>query len=576
MKKILGWLLLFYLSINFFPSPIEAAGGNVWHEIPLTDGINGAFNPNIATDGSRLYYVFTEDDGSGSIQLWTAISNMDGSNFSATQRTTYITPGVLSASENIEVTGSQVFFAWIERKSGSAREIWTASMDTDGSNWAAIQQTNDGDNLKVHTSMDVQSGKIYLAWHQTGLGNAVYTAIMNTDGSGFSKTKQTADFTTNENPQILATASRVFVLWREWEGTLTYARLRFGYMNPDGSGFTIVNLTDYDALRVVNDIATDGSYIYTVWYEGLNGYQRLMYSRIDFDGAGFAPRILYDKPYTPPAPGVDYDFIPHIEYDTNQIYMTWEEYNGSAWDIFTGVLDLDDGEFRPTQRLANSTAVARARFAINSNIIYYAYTDLSGVATIYLAIEDNVDAIESTQVVTASVPNYLAFTVTGVSSGNACSNAGGNASVTTTASTIPFGTYTGAATKIACQTLSISTNATNGYGVTVEQNQDLTSGANDTMLPFSGTYAVPTIWASPTGSGTESYFGFTTDDTDYSDFQVAKYGSFGASLTPYGIMSGAGPVADEVNVISYQLEITDNQPAGIYTNNLMYIVTATF
>ncbi|MFZ5391995.1 MAG: hypothetical protein ACOZAR_02250, partial [Patescibacteria group bacterium] len=423
---------------------VRAAGGMVWHKVQLTDGINNAYNPNITTDGSRLYYVYTVDNGSGNLQLWTAVSDMGGDNFTATQRTTYTTPGVLSASENIEVAGGKVIYSWIERKSPSVREVWTASMDSDGNNWVAVQQTNDGNNIKVHTSMDIQSGKVFLAWHQTGLGNSIYTAIMNTDGSGFVRTKRTADFATNENPQILATNARVFVLWREWENTYTYARLKFGYMNFDGTDFTIVDLTDFSALRVVNDITTDGSYIYAVWYEGLNSHQRLMYSRINFDGTGFNEQLLHDKPYTPPLPADDYDFIPHIDYDTNQIYITWEEYYGSGWDIFTGVLDLDDGEFRPTQRLTDSTGLARARFAINGDVIYYAYTDFSGVATIYLAIENNIDTREDGAIVTATVPSSLEFTIDGITAGNACANSGGNASVTTTATSIPFGTYAGA------------------------------------------------------------------------------------------------------------------------------------
>lgn len=571
---LVGFLIVFFSS--FFQN-VHATGGNVWHETQLTSGIDNSYNPNIATDGTKLYYIYTVDDGTGKLQLWTAYSDMDGTNFTATQRTSYTTVGVLSASENIEVAGSKVIFAWIESKSGGVREVWTASMDTDGNNWAAIQQTSDGNNIKVHTSMDVHNSKVFLTWHQTGGGNSVYTAIMNLDGSGFAKTKQTANLATNENPQILATDTRIFVLWREWNLALTQSRLRLGYMNFDGTGWTILNLTGYDALRVVNDIATDGTYLYAVWYEGLNNYQRLMYSRINFDGTGFNPRILFDKPYTPPTPGDDYDFIPHIEYNSNHIYMTWEEYDSGSvtWDIFTGVLDLDDGEFRPTQRLSDSAALARARFAISGNYIYYAYTNLTGVATIYMAIENNIDTDDSTQMVTATVPSSLTFTVTGVTAGNACANSGGNASVTTTSSSIPFGIYNSSQTKIACQTLTVSTNATDGYVVTVQQNQDLTSNS-DTIAKFSGTYALPTTWTSPPGSGTNSYFGFTTDDSDYGGFQTAKYAKFAANNTPYNVAIGTQPVVNAANVISYQLETNALQEAGTYTNTVMYIATATF
>lgn len=51
-------------------------------------------------------------------------------------------------------------------------------------------------------------------------------------------------------------------------------------------------------------------------------------------------------------------------------------------------------------------------------------------------------------VVTATVPSVLSFAVDGVAMGNACSNSGGNADVTTTVVSIPFGVYLGAGKKL--------------------------------------------------------------------------------------------------------------------------------
>ena len=44
----------------------------------------------------------------------------------------------------------------------------------------------------------------------------------------------------------------------------------------------------------------------------------------------------------------------------------------------------------------------------------------------------------------------------------------------------------------------------------------------------------------------------------------------------YNIAIETDPVSDEINVISYQLEVTDLQESGVYTNNIMYIATAIF
>lgn len=183
------------------------------------------------------------------------------------------------------------------------------------------------------------------------------------------------------------------------------------------------------------------------------------------------------------------------------------------------------------------------------------------------------EAVNSTTV-TASIPSFLSLTVNGTTSGVGCPNSGGNASVTTTPSLINFGTYYGAQTKIACQNLIVSTNATDGYIATLEQNHDLAS-AGDTISKFSAIYSSPTIWSSPS-AGANSYFGFTTSDPDYVNFQIAKYAGISNNHTGYAIARSNGPVVSETNTISYQLEVDNFQASGTYTNNIMYIATGMF
>ena len=240
---------------------------------------------------------------------------------------------------------------------------------------------------------------------------------------------------------------------------------------------------------------------------------------------------------------------------------------------FTGDLDDTDGKITVTingaNKPVNPSAIGEYRFSFST------HTANDGTGT---PVESRSFSVYITQKITvsASVPSSLIFTIGGVASGNACSNSGGNADITTDSSSVAFGTYTGPESRVGCQNLTVSTNATNGYSVSVQQDQDLTSAGLDTMKPFSGTYAVPATWSTPPGSGTESYFGFTTDDTDYSDFQTAKYASFQLDKNPYVIAGEAGPVVDEQNTVSYQLELTSLQEEGNYYSTLMYIVTAVY
>ncbi len=240
---------------------------------------------------------------------------------------------------------------------------------------------------------------------------------------------------------------------------------------------------------------------------------------------------------------------------------------------FTGDLSNAGGTITFTINGASAPLNPGTLGSYDFNVGVFSTSNGTGAA---LEVRDGKVAIVSQVNVSATVPSSLTFAIDGVTAGNACANSGGNADITTTSTTVPFGIYTGAETKIGCQTLTVSTNATSGFVVTMEQDQDLTSAGSDTMKKYSGIYATPTTWASPPGSGTESYFGFTTDDTDYSVFQTSKYSNVAANETPYSIMTEDGPVSSEVNVVSYQLEVTGLQEAGTYSNTVMYIATATF
>lgn len=182
--------------------------------------------------------------------------------------------------------------------------------------------------------------------------------------------------------------------------------------------------------------------------------------------------------------------------------------------------------------------------------------------------------------VSASVPNLLSFTVNGVASGTVN---GAALTTTTTATQIDFGTFTGADNRIAAQDLIVTTNATDGYIVTLQFSGTLSTGT-DTISDFTGTNTAPAAWSSPPGSGTEGYFGYTTEDTTLHIGTADRFDSnlwAGLTTTPQEIMyhndvtDGSGAGVGNTR-IGYQIDLTGNQAAGIYTTNLMYICTPTY
>lgn len=199
-------------------------------------------------------------------------------------------------------------------------------------------------------------------------------------------------------------------------------------------------------------------------------------------------------------------------------------------------------------------------------------------------------AIVDEVLVSASVDASLTFTVSGVSSGATVNGSPTTTIANSTATTLPFGILPVNTSLTLAHDLAVSTNASNGFTVTVEQTGDLQSTTGGTIDGFAnGTdITTPSAWEAPAGliANTDSYghWGLTSDDDDI----PARSAQFGAdewvsgSTTPIAVM-GHDYVADGIEAgigsarIGYQIEITALQEAGDdYSTSLRYIATPTF
>ena len=200
-----------------------------------------------------------------------------------------------------------------------------------------------------------------------------------------------------------------------------------------------------------------------------------------------------------------------------------------------------------------------------------------------VAIIDNV-------VVTASIDTTFTFTVSGVSSGSSVNGSPTTTADVTTATTLPFGTLSADVSKTLAQDLAVTTNARNGFTVTVSQDQNLTSstGADiDSFIDDAGT-SVATAWTHPAGTigseNTYGHMGLTSEDSSLSGGDT-----FGSDLwvgdfvgTPREVFYNDGPsdgaTANQGSTrVGYQVEVTPLQEAGNdYTATLTYVATPTF
>ncbi|MBI5153143.1 MAG: hypothetical protein HZA36_01655 [Parcubacteria group bacterium] len=170
----------------------------------------------------------------------------------------------------------------------------------------------------------------------------------------------------------------------------------------------------------------------------------------------------------------------------------------------------------------------------------------------------------------------LTFTVGGLSSGT--NTAGIVTDVTTTATTVPFGSVVSSSPVEAAQRLTVTTNATIGYVVRMYQTQLLLSDTSRTVPTVGGTNASPLAWSIPTGQS--GAYGYHTTDATLGSGTATRFAANDTyaqlDSTAREIAYSSIPVNNESTDIVFKIELTSTQFAGTYNNTLAYIITPIF
>ncbi|MFW6210056.1 MAG: hypothetical protein ACOC4E_01040 [Patescibacteria group bacterium] len=203
-----------------------------------------------------------------------------------------------------------------------------------------------------------------------------------------------------------------------------------------------------------------------------------------------------------------------------------------------------------------------------------------------VAILDNV-------VVSAIVDTEFTFTVSGLATSTPIN--GTSTTGSTTPTEIPFGTLVADEIKTLAQRLNVTTNANNGFVVTVESDGDLQSSNGAIIDNFAdGTDVADTgtAWTAPAEEvddrTTWGHWGITSNDSDLNSLGGFYSGEFGtddfiaASTSPREVFHHDGPSdgsSDDLGQVDlgFQIQITPLQEAADdYTTTLTYIATPTF
>lgn len=207
--------------------------------------------------------------------------------------------------------------------------------------------------------------------------------------------------------------------------------------------------------------------------------------------------------------------------------------------------------------------------------------------------------VESVQV-QATVDPTLTVTIAGLgaaadfnSSSGSCTSETANAGLATTATFVNLGVLSSAVINKAGQTITVSTNASQGYTITATSSGTLINASSGYYLQDAngagGLTANDTPAPAIMAAGTEAFgifpCGAAVTASSPNWVGGSAIGSGGKGSNPWNVAGNgyyatiarrSSAVSSQVTVIRYAATISATTPAGIYSNVYTYVITPTF
>lgn len=161
-----------------------------WDDKQRTKLPLSGLEPKLQIVGNRLFFQYFGNDINGNWQIYTGTSGINSKGWVTTQRTFTKSGYDVEQARNIQVVGDKVYYAFPMKDKNGKWQLWTATSNTDGSSWRALQETRNGGLIP---SFQVSGDKIYYIFLSGGakdnvrgdFKNDVIIAYSNLDGSGW-------------------------------------------------------------------------------------------------------------------------------------------------------------------------------------------------------------------------------------------------------------------------------------------------------------------------------------------------------------------------------------------------------
>jgi hypothetical protein len=249
-----------------------------WKEDGKVSAPISGLEPKLQVVGNTIYYEYFGRDKDGAYQIWTAQSNIDGSDFKAVKRT-HEAKGYRVEQGAIEVVGNEIYYSWSQKDERNTWQTWIASSHIDGAGFKAAQKTSSGRGLAfqqiagdtIYYLLDVFWGRHSDPTHKDYLTDL---EIVSSDKRG-DDWRVLRIFEGIRALQFQVSEGSIYFAYVQPD-TLGRMQLFTGSMKSDGSGFHAVERKLSNDTRGIPGVAQLGIQIV-----GRKVYYALVHTRTD-------------------------------------------------------------------------------------------------------------------------------------------------------------------------------------------------------------------------------------------------------------------------------------------------------
>jgi hypothetical protein len=347
--------------------------------VPIRTPSTG-YQPHLQVSGNKIYYVWHEYDGPYR-QIFTAEMNTDGTDWKAEKRASGQFDKVFP---QLQVLGNKIYYVRQQPDETKNRQIWTMETKIDGTGWKEVQRTNTPFD-KQFPQLQAVGKKVHYTWNEfDGKYRQIWTAEMSVDGTNWNAVKRTTSPCDKFEPQPQVVGEKIYFVWREFYGK--HFQIWTAVMDIDGRGWQEVKRTNTPFDKHNPQLLVDEGRIYYTWHEAdgpdwRKAKYQIWTAQMNIDGTGW---LANQRTFA----GFD-KYTPQLQVQRGRIYYVWEESDGKYRQIWTAVASKDGTGWKAQKRTKSSYGKYDPQFQIVGNKIYYVWHEDHGhTEPIWVAVEN--------------------------------------------------------------------------------------------------------------------------------------------------------------------------------------------